>query len=640
MRRRVRALVAIASLLVLAAPVWAHAGESSSEDVQVIDNVFGPKILRLPVGGAIEWTNEGRSLHDVVADDGSFASGDLHPGDAFGRAFPAAGVFAYHCSYHGVPGSGMSGLIVVGDAPIPDATGGVGPGRETPPSVPAATVRVPKDAPTIQGAVDRAEPGGLVLISPGVYHEAVVVETPFLTIRGTNRNEVILDGGFELDNGVQVIEADGVSIENLTARYYLLNGFFWTDVFGYRGSFLTAYDNGDYGLFAYASEYGQFDHSYAGGSPDSGFYIGQCNPCHALITDVLAENNALGFSGTNAGGDLAIVNSEWRNNYSGIAPNTLDSEEDPPQRGVLIAGNWVHDNDNRDAAARSLQYPTLGIGIVIAGGLDNLVTQNLVEGHSAYGIAVLPNIDARVWMTGNNVVKDNLVRSSGRADLALGGPTLGSDCFEGNDFSSSAPPAIEWVNGCGSPLRGLAGGSFGVTFGPLVRFMEAQDDTFVTGDWRTQPAPPPQPQMPSAAKAPPDPAIAEVAVPEPFRIRDARTLDVPASNDVSKEVTVLGFPTATTWWGILIGLYAYALPLILYSAWISIALWDLVRQEAVPNRTRVLWMVAVIAVPLVGPVAYYAFGRSPIQRSLRLTLVIGGLAIYAALATIGVLAGL
>jgi hypothetical protein len=51
-----------------------------------------------------------------------------------------------------------------------------------------------------------------------------------------------------------------------------------------------------------------------------------------------------------------------------------------------------------------------------------------------------------------------------------------------------------------------------------------------------------------------------------------------------------------------------ALPLILYSAWVSIALWDLVRQEAVPNRTRVLWMLVVLVVPLAGPIAYYALG--------------------------------
>ena len=99
---------------------------------------------------------------------------------------------------------------------------------------------------------------------------------------------------------------------------------------GYRGSYLTAYNNGDYGVFAYDSDWGQFDRSYASGSPDSGFYIGQCNPCHAVVTGVLAEHNALGFSGTNASGDLAIVNSEWRYNMSGIVPNTLDSERLAP----------------------------------------------------------------------------------------------------------------------------------------------------------------------------------------------------------------------------------------------------------------------------------------------------------------------
>ena len=51
-----------------------------------------------------------------------------------------------------------------------------------------------------------------------------------------------------------------------------------------------------------------------------------------MITDVLAEHNALGFSGTNAGGNLAIVNSEWRENLAGIVPNTLDSEPFAPQR--------------------------------------------------------------------------------------------------------------------------------------------------------------------------------------------------------------------------------------------------------------------------------------------------------------------
>jgi len=185
----------------------------------------------------------------------------------------------------------------------------------------------------------------------------------------------------------------------------------------------------------------------------------------------------------------------------------------------------------------------------------------------------------------------------------------------------------------------MAGGSLGVAVGPLTRYLEASSGELEVGDWRTQPAPRPQDDMPGAAEAPPNPAIAETAVPQRIQIRDARALDVPATSDVFQEVTMLGSPLATSFWGVLVGLYAYALPLILYSAWISIALWDLVRQDAVPNRVRVGWMAAVIAIPVLGPIAYYAFGRSPIQRSLRVMLVAGGLAIYVVLAAIGVALG-
>ena len=638
MRRRLRAVILLCVPLVLAlpiAPAWGSSGEGNRE-VEMIDNVFVPRIVRIPVAGTVRWTNDGRALHNVTSDDGSFSTSDLDPGDSAMKTFSTEGAFPYFCSIHGAPGVGMTGLILVGDAPIPGGAPEVGPGRETPPSLPGDEIRVPQDAPTIQAAVDAAEPGGIVLISPGVYEEAVVVTTPFLTIRGLDRNEVILEGGFTLDNGIAVIEADGVAIENMTARHYLVNGFVWSGVFGYRGSYLTAFNDGDYGLFAYDSRYGQFDHSYASGHPDSGFYVGQCFPCHAVITDVLAENNAVGYSGTNAGGDLFVVNSEWRDNLAGIVPNTLDSERLAPQHDALIAGNWVHDNNNPNAPANDLEYPSFGIGIIVNGGRENLVTQNLVEDHETFGIALLPSPDEHLWLTQGNEVRDNLVHSSGEADLALGAPSAGGDCFSDNDFSTSLPPAIEWRAGCGSPLARIPGGSVGAVFGPLERYLEAALGDIAVGDWRSQPPPPDQEQMPGAEDAPPDPAIAGTAVPGSVRIRDARTLDVPASSDVSLEVTVLGISLATGWWGVLIGLYAYVLPLILYSAWVSIALWDLVRQEAVPNRTRVLWMLAVLVIPLVGPVAYYAFGRSPIQRSLRVMLVAGGLAIYVGITALAI----
>ena len=174
-------------------------------------------------------------------------------------------------------------------------------------------VRVPQDQETIQAAVDVAEEGDLILVDEGVYEEAVDVTTRGnFTIRGVDRNKVILDGGFELENGIRVLDTDGVVVENMTARNYVSNGFFWTGSDYYRGSYLTAYRNGDYGIYAFDAYHGQFDHSLRSGSPDAGFYIGECFPCDAVIDDVVSEYNGLGYSGTNSGGDLYIVNSTFR----------------------------------------------------------------------------------------------------------------------------------------------------------------------------------------------------------------------------------------------------------------------------------------------------------------------------------------
>src|SRR5688572_21528113 len=130
---------------------------------------------------------------------------------------------------------------------------------------PAGAIRVPGDAATIQEGVDMAEPGALVLIEPGTYEETVAVETPDLVIRGLDRDGVVLDGGFQLENGFQVF-ADGVAVENLTVQNYAANGVYWDHVDGYRGSYLTSVRNGDYGLYAFGSVNGLLEHSYASGS--------------------------------------------------------------------------------------------------------------------------------------------------------------------------------------------------------------------------------------------------------------------------------------------------------------------------------------------------------------------------------------
>lgn len=399
-----------------------------------------------------------------------------------------------------------------------------------------ATINVPDDHPTIQEAVDAAEPGDLVLIAPGTYEEAVDVETDELTIRGLDRNEVVLDGGFELDNGIRVVGADGVAIENMTARNYTNNGFFWTGVEGYRGSYLTTYRIGDYGVYAFDSTKGLIEHSYASGSPDAGFYIGQCYPCDAVIDGVVSEYNGLGYSGTNSGGNLVIVNSTFRNNRAGIVPNSGSYELCYPERDTTIVGNVVHSNNQPDTPAIDVALLAMGNGILPAGGVGNTIERNLVYDHDRTGIGLVPfpeedandDIpppedddrpcadtlgdtpadpaalpDLLIWNPRDNRVVGNVVEDSRLADIAVGSledvAGLGN-CFADNTFATSAPLDLEAL----APCEGEGNGDWTAGALDLAALMLAEHPP--SGDYKTTPEPEPQESMPDADTAPARPA--------------------------------------------------------------------------------------------------------------------------------------
>jgi hypothetical protein len=481
---------------------------------------------------------------------------------------------------------------------------------------PPAILRVPEDYPTIQAAVKVAKPYDLISIAPGIYHEVVTVRTAHLTIRGRDRNGVILDGDFKLTNGFEVL-ADNVVLENMTARHFVGNGFYWTGVKGFRASYLTAYANGDYGVFAYGSNTGQFDHDLAVGHPDSGFYIGYCHPCNAIITNVISEDNALGYSGTNAGGNLVIRDSIWRNNMSGIVPNTLDSEPDPPEADTTIINNLVENNNNVDAPAFALQYPTIGNGIVITGGNNNHILNNRVNGHMYYGILILPNIDQHFWQPSGNVTENNIITNSGVADLALSALSAGNNCFSDNKVARTSPPFLQFTHACGSLSARGGGGDPSVATVVLDHFIQANLGRYRVRDWKKVHAPAPQPGMP-------DPTID----PQGITI-DGRPLDMTAAaTSISPGITLGGLGLATPFFEVILGFYMYYLPLALYAAWISVATWDIVRRGEMKGGTRIGWLAAVYFIPVLGPLAYYLFGKSEIPRLTRFALAIGAPVVY------------
>jgi nitrous oxidase accessory protein len=79
-----------------------------------------------------------------------------------------------------------------------------------------ATVRqVPDEYPTIQAAVDAADPGDIIEVSPGVYPESVIVETS-LTIIGQDKLTTIVDGSG--GGSAFWLGTDGVTIKGFTMR--------------------------------------------------------------------------------------------------------------------------------------------------------------------------------------------------------------------------------------------------------------------------------------------------------------------------------------------------------------------------------------------------------------------------------------
>ncbi|MEF8776217.1 MAG: right-handed parallel beta-helix repeat-containing protein [Haloarculaceae archaeon] len=388
---------------------------------------------------------------------------------------------------------GAGGIVGGGLQFAYDGEGGAGSGGEFPAGQPDrgeprryedfATHRVPREYGTIQAAVDAASPRDLVLVGPGVYREAVTVtDTPRLTIRGTSRNDVVLDGEFQREDAV-FVTADDVVLENMTARHYTRNAFFWTAVEGYRGSYLTAHNNRLYGVYAFDSVHGRFENSYASGHTDSGFYVGQCEPCHALVENVRAEYNAVGYSGTNAGGYLTVRDSVWRHNMGGIVPNSLDTEANPPQDSVRVEGNLVEANHDADAPDSAFGYAAFGTGINVAGGRNNVVVDNTVRDHANFGIVAVPMIDANLYEPSNNRFEGNDVSGSGRADLALGEPQAGGNEFVDNDAGSARPARL---NGGFS----LLAGDPWVTLVLIEQFLQLEMGASPRGNWQTAPEPP------------------------------------------------------------------------------------------------------------------------------------------------------
>jgi hypothetical protein len=407
---------------------------------------------------------------------------------------------------------------------------------------------IPGQFSSVQRAVNAAKPGDWVLVGPGDYKTtgstepagqttfpaAVLVTTPRVRLRGMNRNSVVIDGtkpgsppcssaasdqnygpagdgGPAGLNGIMVWKANNVSVQNLTTCNFLGgqagdgdtgNGIWFNGGadsgqiggWGYLGSYITAtsdfYSDEDsaaeYGIFSSNWDGGSWDQAYASNFNDSGFYIGACqDQCNQTLDHGWAENNALGYSGTNSGGNLVVENSQFDDNEDGFDTNSQNADEPSPQDGVcpgntvspiththscwVFMDNDVHDNNNPNVpTAGSAAAGPVGTGMSISGGRDDTVMDNTFANNDAWGTIFVPYPDSGPPCTGGTLTQaacifdeygDALLDNTYVNNGSYGNPTNGdygvvntepgpTDCFQGNvdaggGAASSSPAGLE-----------------------------------------------------------------------------------------------------------------------------------------------------------------------------------------------------
>jgi hypothetical protein len=404
---------------------------------------------------------------------------------------------------------------------------------------------IPGQFSSIQAALNAAKPGDWVLVGPGDYKTttssepagqttfpaAVLMTTPRVHLRGMNRNAVIIDGtrpgtpvcsakaadqnygpaapgGAQGLNGIMIWKAANDWVQNLTTCNFLAgpggatagNGVWFNGGadsgqvggYGFLGSYLSATSTfyggettaAQYGIFSSNWSGGLFNQIYASNFNDSGFYIGACQQvCDQTINHGWSQYNALGYSGTNSGGQLVVENSQFDHNEDGFDTNSQNADFPPPQNGAcpgngvspiththscwVFMHNYVHDNNNPNVpSSGSAAAGPVGTGMSLSGGRNDTVMDNTFANNGAWGTIYVPYPDSGPPCTGGTQTAaaciydesgDALLTNTYAHNGFFGNPSNGdfaatnlepgpTDCYRGNVEAGGGSPTTSPAN--------------------------------------------------------------------------------------------------------------------------------------------------------------------------------------------------
>ncbi|MFD4409433.1 nitrous oxide reductase family maturation protein NosD [Streptomyces sp. NPDC058251] len=329
------------------------------------------------------------------------------------------------------------------------------------PSADHVTVHWVHPGESIQKAVNSAQPGDAVIVSPGTYKESVRITVSGLTLRGSGTGSTVIVPGTasgdstcaKAGNGICVTGTESKPVKDVTVRALTLRGFAKNGLWAAGTDRLTVRNvisekNGQWGFAQERSVRGVFRHNIAQNNGDAGVFLsntvdteeGARDAKGAVVSHNLLAGNRIGVTVRRLR-NLTIDHNDATGNCTAVF---VVGDENKPAVGALsVRGNYIHANNKN--CAKTARLPFLqGSGIVLTGAEDTLVTGNQVEdnvGKSPLsgGIVLFKSFVGA--HNQRNEIRDNVVVRNGTADLA-NRDTGESNTFHGNTCAVSEPAGL------------------------------------------------------------------------------------------------------------------------------------------------------------------------------------------------------
>ena len=245
----------------------------------------------------------------------------------------------------------------------------------------------------IQDAVDQAKPGDIVSVMPGVYHEAVLVQTENLTLQGVvaGVERAVLDGEGKLTTAVTAV-GDYFTLTGFKIANYTSNGAQTQSVTGAIFRDLITESTGDYGIFPILSSDILVENCVVSGAIDTGIYVGQSkgivvrkNETFANVSGIEIENSV----------DAQVEENHTHDNTAGILVFVLPGKTATEGSDTRVVNNLIENNNLENFARPEMTVALVpsGTGLLIISADTTDVTGNTFKDNKSVAVGIVAVTD-------------------------------------------------------------------------------------------------------------------------------------------------------------------------------------------------------------------------------------------------------